>query len=66
MDPRAPSTNVIEQTRETWQPQAERHLTDEDAREIIANMSGFLRILIDWDATARAVESCTDPAGDVP
>ena len=53
MKPRAPSASLIERTLETWQQRAERRLTEEDAREIIANMSGFLLILVEWDARDR-------------
>jgi hypothetical protein len=66
MKPQAPSASLIERTLETWQPRAERRLTDEDAREIIANMSGFLLILIEWDARDRMAGTFADVGEPAP
>ena len=41
--------DLVLQTIEVWQPRSEHHLTPEDAREIIANASGFFRVLAEWD-----------------
>ena len=49
------SRALIEETKEVWQPYYEETLTDEDAREIIENMLGFLHFVADYgDADARA------------
>ena len=50
---------LIARTKETWQPRAACSLSDEDAREIAENVTGFFRLLLDWEAcekerTARA------------
>jgi hypothetical protein len=49
--PRVPATRysraLIEETKEVWQPYYEETLTDEDAREIIENMIGFLHFVAD-------------------
>ena len=49
-------------TRETlafWQPRCSRPLSDEAAREIIENVTGVFRILLEWD---RALATKPGPA----
>lgn len=41
--------DFLRQTVEFWQPRADRPLTREDAREIFANVSGFFKVLDEWD-----------------
>jgi len=41
---------LIARTKETWQPRAGRNLSDEDAREIAENVTGFFRLLLEWEA----------------
>ena len=55
----AVSSNLIEQTRKVWQPRIRRNLTDEDARQIAENVTGFFAILAEWSRAARPV-----PAND--
>src|SRR5262244_699786 len=45
--------DFIDQTVAIWQKHTERRLTREDGREIIENMSGFFRILQEWDRAER-------------
>lgn len=53
-DPLAPD-EFLRETIEVWQPKSERHLTPEDAREVISNASGFFSVLAEWDRnTSRA------------
>lgn len=40
----------LDQTLQVWQPRAARELTHEDARQIIANFTGFFRVLAEWKA----------------
>jgi hypothetical protein len=49
--------DFIDQTLATWQPLAKRQLTREDGREIIENMTGFFRILLEWDRAERAAKN---------
>jgi hypothetical protein len=54
----APAASVecgdfIDQTIAIWQPRTKRQLTREDGREIIENMTGFFRILQEWDRVDR-------------
>ena len=55
----AVSNNLIEQTHKVWQPRIQRNLTDEDARQIAENVTGFFAILAEWSRAARLV-----PAND--
>ena len=55
----AASNNLIEQTHKVWQPRIRRNLTDEDARQIAENVTGFFAILAEWSRAARPV-----PAND--
>ena len=38
----------IARTREIWQPRMGRNLTDEDARQILHNATGFFAVLAEW------------------
>lgn len=49
--------DFIDQTLATWQPRAKRQLTREDGREIIENMTGFFRVLLEWDRAERAAKN---------
>jgi hypothetical protein len=49
----ATKEDYIAQTIALWEPRAGRQLTHEDAREIIENVSGFFRILHEWDQAER-------------
>ncbi len=44
--------NLIDRTREVWQPRIGRNLTDEDARQISENVTGFFTILAEWSRVA--------------
>ncbi|MCI0613814.1 hypothetical protein L0244_12590 [bacterium] len=44
----------LEKTIRVWQPHYKKKLTQEDAREIAQNLSGFYRILAEWDAKEKA------------
>ena len=49
------SNKLIEQTHKVWQPRLQRNLTDEDARQIAENVTGFFAILAEWSRAARPV-----------
>jgi hypothetical protein len=36
-----------------WQSRTSRKLTEEDAREMTANVSGFFRLLAEWNRESR-------------
>ena len=44
----AANDNLIDRTREVWQPRLGRDLSPEDARQITANVTGFFSILAEW------------------
>ena len=43
----------IARTREVWQPRLGRDLTDEDARQIMHNITGFFGVLTEWSRAER-------------
>ena len=52
---------LIARTKQTWQPRAACSLSDDDAREIAENVTGFFKLLLEWEArenerTARAAD----------
>ena len=54
----------IARSRQVWQPRIGRDLTDEDARQIIHNVTGFFRVLAEWSRAERlaAANDATAPA----
>lgn len=42
---------LIDRTLEVWQPRLGRDLSREDARQIVENVTGFFRLLIEWSRT---------------
>ena len=44
----AANDNLIDQTRQVWQPRLGRDLSNEDARQIKEDVVGFLSILAEW------------------
>jgi hypothetical protein len=54
--------DFIDQTIAIWQPRSERRLTREDGREIIENISGFFRILQEWDRAERKASNAAQEA----
>ena len=58
---------LLSRTIATWQPRTERTLSETDAREIVGNVSGFFRLLDEWDRresekTERPVEGTVNHA----
>ena len=48
------SEDFLDKTIRVWQPRSpDRILTREDAREIIASMTGFVQLLMEWDKRER-------------
>ncbi len=41
-------------TLQVWQPRTARRLSREDARQIVENVTGFVQILLEWDAAAQS------------
>jgi hypothetical protein len=44
----AANDNLIDRTRQVWQSRIGRDITDEDARQIAANVTGFFSVLAEW------------------
>jgi len=51
---KTPAGERSDRTLEIWSRRSSRPLTEEDAREIAANMTGFFRVLLEWKAKKRA------------
>ena len=45
----------IARTRQVWQPRIRRDLTDEGARQIMQNVTGFFGVLAEWSRAERLV-----------
>jgi hypothetical protein len=54
------STAFLDETIKFWQPQSERILTREDAREMVENVTGFFNILHEWYEAERLTEQASD------
>ena len=50
-----PADERSARTLEIWSRRSMRPLTEEDAREIAENMTGFFRVLLEWKAKKRAL-----------
>jgi len=46
----------LKETIETWQPYYEQPLSNEDAREIVANLTGFFDLLDKWDRENEKIQ----------
>ena len=49
----AANDNLIDRTREVWQPRFGGDLSREDSRQIAENMTGFFAILAEWSRAER-------------
>jgi hypothetical protein len=48
---------LLEETIRFWQPRVSRQLTDEDARQMVENVTGFFTTLQGWSAAAETRQS---------
>jgi len=55
----AASNTLIGRTHKVWQPRIRRNLTDEDARQIAENVTGFFTILAEWSWAAKEAPANT-------
>ena len=55
----AANDNLIDRTRQVWQPRIGRDLSREEARQIAENVTGFFAILAEWSRAETPV-----PAND--
>lgn len=47
------NSKIIQSTKEFWQKRSSSTITDEDARTIIENLSGFFEVLSRWEESQR-------------
>ena len=45
--------NLIDRTLEVWQPRNDQRLSDEDARAILENVTGFFTLLLEWETNEQ-------------
>ncbi len=65
---RAANDNQIDLTRQVWKPRLGRDLTNEDARQITQNVTGFFGILAEWsraEKPAATNDAATPNNGEV-
>ena len=56
----------LDKTVAFWQPRTSRKLTREDARQMIENVTGFFKVLAEWDAKARIAQAASEPRPESP
>ena len=56
----------IARTRQIWQPRLGRDLTDEDARQIMHNVTGFFGVLAEWSQADQLTAANDDVAPAKP
>jgi len=49
----ATAADINDEAIAFWEPLAGRNLTREDARQIRENLTGFFRLLLEWDMAAQ-------------
>jgi hypothetical protein len=49
----AANDNLIDRTRQVWQPRLGRDVSREDARQITQNVTGFFGILAEWSRAEK-------------
>jgi hypothetical protein len=52
---------LLDRTLEVWQPRTSRKLTREDARQIVENVNGFFRILLEWEMASQREAAAVEP-----
>ena len=63
--PRQDRANFLGHTRRFWQERTSRALDDEDAREIVTNVSGFFELLAKWNQGEGRRRKATSPTRGV-
>jgi hypothetical protein len=56
----------VARTRKVWQPRLGRDLTDEDARQITLNFTGFFGVLAEWSRAEKLVAANDSAAPTKP
>jgi hypothetical protein len=59
---RAANDIQIDLTRQVWKPRLGRDLTNEDARRIKHNVTGFFRVLAEWARAEKMAAAANDNA----
>ncbi len=56
----ASNDNCIQETIDFWTRKTGKKITEEDAREMLVNISGFFRVLRKWDDESRRRKAAND------
>jgi hypothetical protein len=51
-----PSIPFLEESQHFWQKRTDRQLSEEDVRQIVANLTGFFRVLAEWAGAEECLE----------
>jgi hypothetical protein len=51
------NNQLIDHTLKVWQPRTSELLTREDGRQISENVTGFFKILLEWEVAERMAAS---------
>lgn len=54
------SPQIINETARFWSRRAGRELSNEESRQVIENMTGFFRVLSEWEAAERCPTTRSD------
>jgi hypothetical protein len=57
----AANDHLIDRTRKVWQPRIGRNFTNEDARQISENVTGFFAILAEWSRLEMPANDAAKP-----
>jgi hypothetical protein len=58
----AANDNLIDRTRQVWQPRLGHDLSREDARQIAENVAGFFTLLAEWSRAEMPIPANDDGA----
>jgi hypothetical protein len=59
------SNELVEDARRLFEQRMGRPLTNEDARQMLENLTGYFMTLHEWDRKSRNAESAADPAAEL-
>jgi hypothetical protein len=54
------SDQFLDETIVFWEPRYGRKLTREDAREIAENLTGFFRVLLEWEREKKKTKAAEE------
>jgi hypothetical protein len=61
-----PAPGIIEQTITFWEEHTGEKCSQEDARQMVSNVSGFFQVLLEWDKKSRDEKGMNDLQQEKP